>query len=118
MLQELATEYADLFPAVAIEAHLDNAPVTAFYDAFLVRLTVRSTNDGTLFEITDDGDGYPADLLGRGATAPNHPGQTGTGLGLYLVGRIAALHRLDTHIGKVELSNAEVGGGVFRMILP
>lgn len=137
LLQELAGEYMDLFPALAIEVHLDNAPVTAFYDAFLVRLalanalhnachhaharvqlTVRSTNDGILFEITDDGDGYPADVLERGAAAPNHPGQTGTGLGLFLAGRIAALHRLDTHTGSVELSNAEPGGSVFRMRLP
>jgi len=137
LLQELTTEYVDLFPTLAIDLHLDDAPVTAFYDAFLVRLalgnalhnacqharervrlTVRSTDDGTMFEITDDGDGYPAHLLERSAAAPNHPRQTGTGLGLYLAGRIAALHRLDTNIGKVELSNAEFGGGVFRMILP
>jgi|GEM_PF-6556533 len=45
-------------------------------------------------------------------------GHTGTGLGLFLAGRIAALHRLDTRTGNVELSNAEPGGGVFRMVLP
>lgn len=137
LLQELATEYAELFPMLVIDVQLDDAPVTAFYDAFLVRLalgnavhnachharkqvqlTVRSNKDSTLFQINDDGHGYPTDLLERGAAVPISPGQTGTGLGLYLAGQIAALHRLGERTGSVELRNNEAGGAVFRMTLP
>lgn len=137
LVQELAAEYAELFPTRDIAARLDNAPATAFYDPFLVRLAlgdavhnacrhaherirlaVRGSDEGTVFEVTDDGPGYPAELLRRGAAAPTDPGRTGTGLGLYLAGRIADLHRLDARSGRVELGNAEAGGGVFRLILP
>lgn len=137
LLQELATGYAGLFPTLTVDVQLDNAPVTAFYDAFLVRLalgnalhnachharkqvqlSVHSSNEGTVFQMTDDGPGFPSDFLAQGAAAPSNPGQTGTGLGLYLAGRIAALHRLGEHTGRVELANAKAGGGIFRLIVP
>lgn len=137
LLKELATGYAGLFPTLRVDVQLDSAPVTAFYDAFLVRLalgnalhnachyarsrvqlTVRNSDEGTLFVIADDGPGYPPALLVQGVASPAHPGQTGTGLGLYLAGRIAALHRHGKRAGSIELCNADAGGGVFRMTLP
>ncbi|TFH74869.1 hypothetical protein E3V39_01545 [Gammaproteobacteria bacterium LSUCC0112] len=137
LLQDLATGYVELFPALDIEVNLDQDPNTAFYDVFLLRmalgnalhnachharkqvqLSVHSSNEGTVFQITDDGPGFPSDFLAQGAAAPSNPGQTGTGLGLYLAGRIAALHRLGAHAGRVELANAKAGGGIFRLIVP
>jgi K+-sensing histidine kinase KdpD len=137
LLQELATGYVELFPTLDIEVNLEQAPITAFYDVFLVRLalgnalhnachharkqvqlSVYGSNDSTVFQITDDGPGFPSNFLALGAAAPCTPGQTGTGLGLYLAGRIAALHRLGEHAGSIELSNADAGGGIFRMTLP
>lgn len=137
LLKDLALGYGELFPSLKISIHTDDAPTTAFYDAFLVRLalsnalhnacrharkqvrlTARSTDGNIIFEISDDGGGFPPALLKLGITAPSRPSSSGTGLGLYLAGRIATLHHLDSRTGRVELSNNDAGGGTFLLILP
>jgi len=83
-----------------------------------VSLDARLAPEGTLvLEVADRGDGIdPAEresLFGkyiRGRRAGNVPG---TGMGLYIVHRIARLHS-----GTVELAERRGGGTVARLVLP
>jgi signal transduction histidine kinase len=131
----LAVEYRDLFPELTIEINDEKAPALAFFDEALVRMALanaihnacRSARSKVrlaafeqdkmlVLEVADDGPGYPDSMLGKKITTPLPVSGRGTGLGLYLASKIAALHHLKEHRGCVELSNAN--GAVFRMILP
>lgn len=119
---------------LTVEADLAAAPALAFYDEALVRMvlldalynalrharrTVRlralADGDWLVFAVEDDGPGYPPGLLAdpQGMAAVS---VGGTGVGLHLAGKIAALHRNGTQEGRIELANA--GGAVFRLLLP
>lgn len=131
----LAAEYRELFPRLSIDISIDRAPGFAFFDDALVRLALANAihnacryarscvqlaayvNDNMLvFEVSDDGTGFPQNVLAEGGMTPSSVSGEGTGLGLYLARKIAELHQMEGRHGRVELSNDE--GAVFRMMLP
>jgi len=135
LLQELVDEYHMLFPALDIRSELADAPPFWFYDAALIRLalanavhnacrhasstvslTASKQGQQLVFEVTDDGPGFPAGMLDATDTSPAPASRHGTGLGLYLAKKIAELHTLNDRRGNVVLANAV--GGVFRLELP
>jgi two-component system sensor histidine kinase SenX3 len=133
LLQELAAEAGKL-TGLAIRLDAAGAPTLGFYDEALVRLVLRDAlynamrhaatelrlaarlHDGCLeFTVSDDGPGYPTALLGQPA-AMQALSEEGTGLGLYLAGRVARLHDNAGRQGGVDLGNA--AGAVFTLRLP
>ncbi|MCO5786870.1 histidine kinase [Pseudomonas sp. G11-1] len=71
--------------------------------------------------VSDDGQGYPADMLGRYNTGARDADvtQSSTGLGLYFGQCTARLHQRNGRHGYIELSNGgQLGGGEFRLYLP
>lgn len=135
LLNELASEYRAMFMGIDIVEDHGKAPPFAFYDASLIRLALSnalhnacrharssvkisacSESGFLVFEVRDDGPGFSQDILQRALSTPLSVGSTSTGLGLWLAGRIAELHRLENRCGRVMLENAE--GGCFRMMLP
>lgn len=134
-LEMLAAEYRELFPELSIDVNVEHAPDFAFFDDALARMALANAlhnacrfararvglavyeNDKMLvFEIADDGCGFPESVLAEGGMSPSSPSVRGTGLGLYLARKIAEMHLLEGRKGYIELSNAK--GAVFRMILP
>lgn len=134
-LEILAAEYRELFPAISIRIEAERSPVCAFFDDALVRLalgnalhnacryacsciqlTAYEQGNMLVLEVSDDGPGFPENVLASGGKLPAATSGSGTGLGLYLACKIAELHRLQERHGSVELSNSP--GGRFRMMLP
>lgn len=134
LLRELVEEYRILFPSLSLEANAEVAPAFWFYDAALIRLALGNAlhnacrhavsqvrlavfeQEGRLiFEIADDGRGYPPEMLVPGQQEMLHS-RLGTGLGLHLARRIAALHVLREQSGEVVLVNRK--GACFQLILP
>ena len=134
-LAMLAAEYRELFPALLIEINDKNAPDFAFFDDALVRMAFANAIHNAcriahskvqlsafeqdkmlVLEVRDDGPGYPNAMLAEDITTPMPVSGRGTGLGLYLARKIAALHHLENRHGFVKLAND--GGAVFRMMLP
>lgn len=137
LLRELAAEYAALYPQLRFQVETDAAPPEVFADAFLLRLALGNAVHnacrvarrrvtlsavaeaaGCRFEVVDDGPGYPDALLRQPQTQPLLPTSGGTGLGLYLAARIAALHGLGGRSGRIALDNPAAGGARFRLHLP
>lgn len=135
LLNELASEYRVMFPDLDIVEDIGNAPPFAFYDASLVRLalsnalhnacrharssvkiSICSETGFLVFEVRDDGAGFSQDVLQQALSVPLTVGGTSTGLGLWLAGRIAELHRLEDRCGSVRIENAD--GACFRLKLP
>lgn len=131
----LAAEFRELFPKITIAIDTGKAPAFAFFDDALVRMALANAlhnacraadskvhlaayeRDKMLaLEVSDDGPGYPENLLKTGGAEPSQVSRRGTGLGLYLAAKIAELHQLENSRGYIELSNAS--GAVFRMMLP
>ena len=131
----LAAEHRELFPEIRIEIDTSRAPCFAFFDDALVRialanalhnacrfacskvkLSVYERDTFLVFEISDDGAGFPLRVLQGKACAPAAVSTAGTGLGLYLAAKIAQLHRLEGRSGYIALCNEK--GAVFRMMLP
>lgn len=135
LVQQLAAEYRGLFPHLEIEADCISAPAFAFFDQAMARIAlsgvmhnaclyangkigIRSSqaDDGVLFEIQDDGPGFTGEVLAAALNDVMPMHGRGTGLGMYLAGRIAALHRGGERIGYVAIDNN--AGGHFSMWLP
>lgn len=133
LLAELAAEAGEP-TGLRISCESGTAPVLGYYDAALVRLVLRDAlynalrhaakevrlaarlRDGNLeFIVSDDGPGYPAALLGQPATM-QALSEAGTGLGLFLAGRVARLHHSAGREGCIELGNED--GAVFALRLP
>jgi len=131
---ELAQEAA-LPDACKIEVDCAAAPVLGFYDETLVRMVLANALQNARryartrivlavaergafveFVVKDDGPGYPQRVLADAGGDAAPVTRDGTGLGLRLARRIAALHENDGRRGQVELENA--GGAVFRLSLP
>ncbi len=131
----LAAEYRQLFPRLRIEVNADHAPAFAFFDDALVRvalanalhnacrfgssrvmLSAHEEDKLLVLQVSDDGAGFPQNILSNGGELPSNVSYRGTGLGLFLAKRIAESHHLNERHGRIELSNAD--GAVFRMLLP
>lgn len=139
-LELLAAEYAELFPDIVISIDVEHAPAYAFFDEALIRMALGNAlhnacrharnnvrlsafeqKNMLVLEVSDDGPGFPENILESGGKLPGTVSGKGTGLGLYLANKIAELHHLKDCHGRIELINAEPGkasGGKFRMILP
>ena len=136
LLQELAVEYRGLFPDLRFVVATDDAPAFAFYDEALIRLALANAvhnacrfarsavtlsayhdREYLVFEISDDGAGFPDALLGAAPAVPSGASARGTGLGLFLAGRIAELHQMEGRCGSVILDNRQ-DGARFRLRLP
>ncbi|MDX6595079.1 MAG: two-component system, OmpR family, sensor kinase [Solirubrobacterales bacterium] len=98
---------------------LDNAahhtPAGATID-----LSLREEDGDAVVEVADDGPGIPAamreqifDRFVRGEGPADTTGGTGTGLGLAIVSAVTA-----SHGGKVEATESESGGALFRIRIP
>jgi K+-sensing histidine kinase KdpD len=133
VVEELAAEFRAQ-TGLKLELELAAASVLAYYDEALVRMVLQDalynamrharaavrmsarTADGYLeFSVTDDGPGYPPDMLGVPAMAMPAEGRA-TGLGLYLAQHVAQLHANGGRHGEVSLGND--AGAVFRLRLP
>jgi signal transduction histidine kinase len=133
LLAELAVSTA-LPESLSIATRCDSAPLVGYYDEALVRMVLTNalqnaqrharariligaaTNGNYLeFVVHDDGEGYPpAVLADTGASAPIS--REGTGLGLRLASRVAALHSHAGRSGEVRIANDQ--GALFRLLLP
>jgi signal transduction histidine kinase len=135
-LDILVAEYRGLFPGLEIRIDSQQAPECAFFDETLVRLAlsnglhnacryaiatiqIRAYQDGNwlLFDIQDDGSGFPATLLSAEFERPLRASGGGTGLGLYLAHKIAHIHQAQGMCGNITLTNNDTGA-LFRMTLP
>lgn len=136
LLESLVAEYRELFPSLSIHLDVTSAPVNAFFDDALARLALGNAlhnacrhavkqvnvsayeqNQQLVFEIVDDGAGFPDAVISRAGTLPSSASKAGTGLGLYLAYRIAYLHQLKEQHGAIMLDNTSQGAR-FRMMLP
>lgn len=119
---------------LTVNSDLSAAPPLWFYDENLVRMVLLNAlynalrfaqknivisavdrNEWLEFSIADDGAGFPPEQLGEQQNM-QPVSRDGTGLGLYLAQRVAALHRNAGRTGRIELNNE--GGAVFRLLLP
>ncbi|HVV23836.1 MAG TPA: HAMP domain-containing sensor histidine kinase [Pseudonocardiaceae bacterium] len=97
----------------ALTAMLDNAVRHA---GSTVTVVVRRTGTRAVVEVTDDGPGVAPEILPHVFERFASTGETGQrryGIGLALVGEIAARHR-----GDVSATNAADGGAVLALTLP
>ena len=116
-----------------VECRCAEAPALWFYDQALIRMVLSNALHNALrfardrvtiavaerdpwleFEVCDDGPGYPAAVLADVAATPFS--RSGTGLGLQLTGRVAALHEHAGRRGELRLAND--CGAVFTLLLP
>lgn len=136
LLDDLAFDHRAMFPALSIEVDDAHSPNFWFYDEALVRLalanaihnacryaaaTVRmqaqEENGWLVFKVSDDGPGYPHEMLQHQAERePLQVSSDGTGLGLYLAAEIARLHQNLERQGRVELGNHS--GATFNLWIP
>ncbi|TVP88480.1 MAG: sensor histidine kinase [Pseudomonadaceae bacterium] len=109
------------FDCNLLEVALDNAIGNAQRFAnSQIQLTARREAGGTLLQVSDDGPGYPAHMLGELSTDASSIslGSGSTGLGLYFTRQIARLHD-NEQAARVSLSNgAPLVGGNLSIWLP
>lgn len=120
--------------ALNISADLSATPTLWFYDEALVRMVLLNAlynalrfaeknvrlkavdrNNWLELIVSDDGPGYPPEMLGL-AHEMQPLSREGTGIGLHLARQVAALHANAGRSGEIELSND--GGAVFCLRLP
>jgi signal transduction histidine kinase len=84
-----------------------------------VRLTVTDSEDplAIVFEVSDQGDGIPAELLptvfDKGTRGRNARTKAGAGLGLYIVRKVVGLHQ-----GSIEIVPDVPRGSIVRLSIP
>lgn len=84
-----------------------------------VHLAINDSEDplGIIFDVSDLGDGIPADLLpkvfDKGTRGRNARNRAGAGLGLYIVRKVVGLHR-----GSIEILPNAPRGSIVRMSIP
>ncbi len=119
MLRKLATN------ALTVAVNVGEAPTLWFYDEALVRMVLLNAiynalrhavktitlsahvrDDCLEFAVQDDGSGYPPAMLEQ-PMSMRSLSREGTGLGLYLASKVAALHSNSGQEGSVELRNAQ-----------
>lgn len=113
---EAAEGYFDQFLVASV---LNAAINNSFrYAHRRVTLDCRLSEGCLVFGVTDDGEGYPAALLGSDFTdiGAGDRKMCGTGLGLYFASRVAELHTHRDRVGRIQTSNTP--GACFRIYLP
>ncbi len=86
-----------------------------------IRLKARVIDQQLCIEVSDDGRGYPENMLhtpDKPQNAINY--RTGsTSLGLYFAAKVACLHKKGEKSGHITLQNGgDLGGGIFTIYLP
>ncbi|SDT00233.1 hypothetical protein SAMN05216198_3383 [Halopseudomonas litoralis] len=142
LLQAQLARHAEILQARDISSSysIDDAELLHFMDAELIGSVIANVinnsirytrsaihlhaaleDDLLMISVSDDGSGYPADMLGRYSTGTRDADVSNgsTGLGLYFGQCIARLHQREGRQGYIELSNdGRLGGGEFRLYLP
>lgn len=100
----------------------ESALMNALHNALLharswISLSAEQSGDYLVLRVTDDGAGYPTELLQSNLGAPRASDQ-GCGLGLYFAHSVAQAHRNQERRGKILLENSAQGGAVFSLYLP
>lgn len=115
-----ATEAADTIGSWAFDAYqvkmvlLDALRNAARHANSWVQFDLAQTPEGLCFSISDDGPGFPDELLQGGETTM---AAGGSGLGLSFAHLIARRHATPNgRHGRIEMLNQ--GGAVFRLYLP
>ena len=146
LAEELVAVHGQLFPSKRVTIDVQHAPTLWYYDVSLMRLAVsnilhnalkhcvsgvslsiREEQASLVFEVRDDGPGFPDELLVSAWTdvtatdvQRQHNIGYNTGLGLLLAHKIAMAHTLDkdgvVRAGSVTLFNDN--GAVARITLP
>lgn len=142
--EDLARELARSWQAltdVALHLDLSQSPPFWFYDEHLLRLALNNIlhnalpqarqhitlrvyvqDEELVWEISDDGPGFPdsvLNLLDAAQPLPLPEHLHGSGLGLYLARTIAEAHENHGRQGHIELVNQPEGrGATFRCFLP
>lgn len=81
-------------------------------------LSAYQSGDSVCFQVEDDGEGYPAELIAD-LSHPVANGPGNTGLGLFFAVTIAGLHDNGTKSGIVRIdNNSRFEGARFRLFLP
>ena len=84
------------------------------HGAGTVTITVTPSGDGAQVTVIDEGDGIPAEAVGRVFTKFwRGGGRGGTGLGLYITKGI-----VEAHGGTIEAGTASTGGALMRFTVP
>jgi signal transduction histidine kinase len=79
-----------------------------------IRIVIAGSGGEVAVTVEDDGPGFDPSVAGRlGKAFVKHVDSPGSGLGLAMVERIAALHG-----GRVEYGRAHGGGALVRLVLP
>ena len=103
----------------AISTILNNAQR---YTKGKIVLSAREENGYIKFSIEDDGEGYPKDYVHPDLDSHRVNFNTGsTGLGLFFVNTIAAMHRNKDRKGFIKIANTSrlrPGGAEFTLFLP
>jgi len=102
----------------ALEGLLNNAQR---YAKGRILLSAAQQGDLTTFSIEDDGPGFSPEQLAAGPDrlAENDLGNGNTGLGMFFVSRIAAMHRHKGKTGHISFGNdSRLGGARFTLFLP
>jgi C4-dicarboxylate-specific signal transduction histidine kinase len=89
------------------------AEAVAAVDTPVIELSCEKCGSEVACIIADNGPGIPADRLQEIFVAFFTTKATGTGIGLTLARQIALAHG-----GRIEALSTQVGGALFRMILP
>ena len=84
------------------------------HGAGTVTISVAPHGDGAQVSVSDEGDGIPAEAVGRVFTKFwRGGGRGGTGLGLYITKGI-----VEAHGGSIEAGSAPTGGALMRFTVP
>lgn len=85
-------------------------------------VAMRAFNDGhcLILEVSDDGQGYPSNILNTATIElpPLNSMKGHTGLGLHFAEIVAGLHKNGDCQGGVTLTNNDTGGACFQLRLP
>ena len=115
------------FDRELIQGILNNALNNAIRytnDKVLICAQLEAVNDHEYLSVCvhDNGKGYPKSLLEADPCAINNNINFKTGstsLGLYFAAMVAKLHNEGDLLGQIKLENdSELGGGVFKLLLP
>ncbi len=86
-----------------------------------IHISAKKITEGLEVAISDDGEGYPEDMLVSATNVPKDIDlhMSRTGLGIYFAELIASSHQQDDKTGRITLENGgSLNGSVFRLVLP